>query len=177
MPRLFVAIDIPERIKEDISSTYMAIPGAKWIEDANLHLTLRFIGDVDNIATQKIDFALKSVSAKPFSLILKGVGFFPPRNEPRILWVGIEQNNELIGLQNKIERAISSTGIEPDSRKFHPHITVARLNGAPTDRVALFMAGHSLFQTEPFEVSKFSLYSSFLKKEGAIHELLSSYQL
>lgn len=177
MPRLFVAIDLPEHIKDDISSTFMAIPGTRWIEDAQLHLTLRFIGEVDNTITEKVALSLNSATVAPFNLVLKGVGHFPPRREPRILWVGIADNPELTKLQNKIERAIISTGIAPDARKFHPHITIARLNGAPTEKVALFLSGHSLFKTEPFEISQYHLYCSHLRKEGVYHEILASYKL
>jgi 2'-5' RNA ligase len=177
MPRLFVAIDLPERIKDDITSTYMAIPGTRWVEEAQLHITLRFIGEVDNTITENIMHSLKSASVSPFNLTLKGVGHFPPRKIPRILWVGIANNPDLIRLQNKIERSITSTGIEPDTRKFHPHITIARLNSAPPEKVALFLSANSLFTTEPFEVYRFHLYSSHLKKEGAYHEILQSYRL
>lgn len=177
MSRLFVAIDFPERIKDDISSTYMAIPGAKWVDDAQLHLTLRFIGDVDPINSEKVIRALSSAVTASFNLILQGVGHFPPRREPKILWVGVSKCTELLRLQNKIERAIISTGIAPDTRKFHPHITVARLNGSPAEKVAQFLAGNSLFKTEQFEVSQFHLYNSHLRKEGAYHEKIASYKL
>ncbi|HEX3020016.1 MAG TPA: RNA 2',3'-cyclic phosphodiesterase [Chitinispirillaceae bacterium] len=177
MPRLFVAIDIPERIKDDISSTYMAIPGTRWVDDAQLHITLRFIGEVDNNITEKITHSLNATIIPPFNLILKGVGHFPPRKIPRILWVGISDNPELIRLQNKIENSIISTGIQPDTRKFHPHITIARLNAAPEEKIAMFLSANSLFKTEPFEVSQFHLYSSHLKKDGAYHEILQSYRL
>lgn len=177
MPRLFVAIDLPERIKDDISSTFMAIPGAKWTNDAQLHITLRFIGEVNNDTTEKVALSLNSAIVAPFNLTLKGVGHFPPRKEPRILWVGIADNPELIRLQNKIERAVISTGIEPETRKFHPHITIARLNGAPVQKVALFLSTHSLFITEPFEVSQYHLYCSHLSKEGAYHEIWATYKL
>ncbi len=177
MPRLFIAIDLPERIKDDISSTYMAIPGTRWVEETQLHITLRFIGEVDNIITEKIARSLNSAIISPFNLNLKGVGYFPPRKIPRILWVGIADNPELLRLQNKIERSVTSTGIEPDNRKFHPHITIARLNAAVAEKIALFLSANSLFATEPFEVSQFHLYSSHLKKDGAHHEILQTYKL
>ncbi len=177
MPRLFVAIDLPERIKDDITSTYMAIPGTRWIEEAQLHITLRFVGEVDNTITEKITYSLKSALIPPFSLALKGVGHFPSRKIPRILWAGILDNPELIRLQSKIERSVISTGIEPYKRKFHPHITIARLNGAPAEKLALFLSANSLFATEPFEVCQFHLYCSHLKKEGAHHEILHTYRL
>lgn len=177
MPRLFIAIDLPERIRDDITSTYMAIPGAKWIEDSQIHLTLRFIGEVDGETERRIDSALQSITSPPFSLSIKGVGHFPPRKEPRVLWVGVSDDQNLLKLQSKIERTLISIGLAPEDRKFHPHITIARLNGSPHEKVALFLSGHSLFETEPFDISEFSLYSSTLRKEGALHIKEVTYKL
>lgn len=177
MSRLFIAIDLPERIKDDITATYVALPGARWVDEENLHLTLRFIGDVPGDVADRIVPALRSVNGPSFSLKIKSVGFFPPRREPRILWTGIDNNEELMRLQARIERSLTSIGVDPDGRKFHPHVTVARLNGTPAHKVALYVTHHSLFATEPFAVSSFHLYSSFLRKEGALHEKLASYEL
>ena len=177
MPRLFVAIDIPERIKDDIAATYIALPGARWVDEAHLHLTLRFIGEVPGDVADRIADNLRSVSGPSFSLTMKTVGFFPPRREPRILWAGIAGSDDLLRLQARIERSLTSIGIDPDGRKFHPHVTVARLNGTPSQKVAQYVTHNSLFATEQFAVSAFHLYSSFLKKEGAYHEKTASYDL
>jgi len=170
MPRLFIAVDIPDRIKSDIVDTYVALPGARWIEEDKLHITLRFIGEADNMLEHRIIESLGTVNIPPFSLSLKGTGYFPPKGQPRILWIGINNNQELIRLQNKIERVLTSIGIEADKRKFHPHITVGRLENSPGQRVARYLASNSLFSSEPFEVSAFSLYSSILRREGAIYQ-------
>lgn len=177
MPRFFVAIDIPERIKEDVTTTYCALPGARWTDDEQLHLTLRFIGEVAGDDSDDITKALRSVTGPSFPLSLKGVGFFPPRGDPRILWVGIAPSEELLRLQARIERACTSAGIEPDKRKFHPHITVARLNDTPPRKVADYIAQNSLLATETFAVSSFHLYSSVLRKEGAVHTKELSFPL
>ena len=177
MPRLFVAIDVPERIRDDVTATYMAMPGARWVDESNLHLTLRFIGEVQNDSADRIARALRTVTAVPFSLTIGKVGFFPPRNEPRILWAGIAECEELLRLQARIERSLTGAGIEADSRKFHPHITVARLSGTPSNKVAEYVTLHSLFATEQFAVSSFHLYSSFLRKEGALHVKTESFLL
>jgi RNA 2',3'-cyclic 3'-phosphodiesterase len=177
MPRLFVAIDLPERIKDDITATYVALPGARWMDEAHLHLTLRFIGEVPGDAADRIASGLRSVSGPSFSLTMKTVGFFPPRREPRILWAGVAENEELLRLQARIERSLTIIGISPDNRKFHPHVTVARLNGTPPHKSAQYVTLHSLFATEQFSVSAFHLYSSFVRKEGAHHERIASYEL
>lgn len=177
MPRLFIAIDLPERIKDDVIETYAAIPGARWVNEAHLHLTLRFIGDVPGDVAGRVADVLREVNGPSFSLSLKGVGFFPPRRDPRILWAGITESDELIRLQARVERTLTTIGIDPDTRTFHPHVTVARLNGTPPHRVAEYVTRNSLFATEPFAVSSFHLYESFLRKEGAHHEKIASYEL
>jgi RNA 2',3'-cyclic 3'-phosphodiesterase len=177
MSRLFIAIDLPERIKDDIAATYVMIPGARWIEEANLHLTLRFIGDVPGDIADRVANALRSVDGPSFSLTMKTAGFFPPRREPRILWVGIAENEDVMRLQARIERSLKNAGIDPDERKFHPHVTVARLSGTPPHKAAEYVTHNSLFATEQFAVSSFHLYESFLRKEGAYHEKIVSYEL
>jgi RNA 2',3'-cyclic 3'-phosphodiesterase len=177
MPRLFIAIDLPERIKDDITAMYMALPGARWAPEEQLHLTLRFIGEVPGDIAEKVTTALRSVATPPFSLTIKGIGFFPPRKQPNILWVGISENEELMRLQSRIERAITSIGIDPEERKFHPHITIARLHGSPPQKLAEYITQNSLFATEQFSVSSFHLYSSTLGKEGAHHAKEASFAL
>jgi RNA 2',3'-cyclic 3'-phosphodiesterase len=177
MSRLFIAVDLPERIKDDITATYVVLPAARWVDDAHLHLTLRFIGDVPGDVAGRVADVLREAGGAPFSLSMKGVGFFPPRNMPRILWAGIAECEELMRLQASIERTLTTLGIDPDTRKFHPHVTVARLNGTPPHKVAEYITRNSLLSTEPFSVSSFHLYESFLRKEGAHHEKIATYNL
>ena len=177
MPRLFVAVDLPERIRDDVGSLYEAIPGARWTPDAQLHITLRFIGEVDGPAAARIDSALKTVAFAPFTLRLKSTGFFPPRGCPRILWCGIAQSEPLVALQKQTERALTAkAAIPPEARKFSPHITIARLNDSPDEKLAAFLSTNALFETEEFMVSEFSLYSSLLKRGGAVYTKESTYQ-
>ena len=178
MPRLFAAVDLPERIRDDVGSLFEAIPGARWTPDAQLHVTLRFIGEVDGAAAQRIDSALRTVSFAPFTLRLKSTGFFPPRGRPRILWCGIAQSEPLLALQKQTERALTAkAGLPPEDRKFSPHITIARLDGSPDDKLASFLSANALFETEEFMVSEFSLYSSLLKRGGAAYTRESTYKM
>lgn len=94
MPRLFVAIDLPERIKDDLTATYIALPGARWTGQAQLHLTLRFIGEVPGDKAEGIASTLRQVNGPAFSLRLSTVGYFPPRRDPRILWAGLSESGE-----------------------------------------------------------------------------------
>lgn len=177
MARLFIAVDIPQRIKDDILSTYLAIPGAKWINEDQLHITLRFLGDIDTVTEKKIVCALKKVSFAPFDLTLKGCGYFPPRREPRVLWIGLDNPQNLNTLQGKIERSLVSVGIGPDKRRFHPHITISRLNKSPLNKVIEYLTNYSLFSSEPFSIDEFHIYSSILCKEGACYTKENSFRL
>jgi len=177
MPRLFAAIDLPERIRGDVSALYEAISGAAWTPEDNLHLTLRFIGDADDVAVQRIDSALRSVEFKPFTARLKSTGFFPPRGIPQVLWCGVARNEELLSLQKQTERALTSkAGLPPQGRKFSPHITIARLKDSPEQKLAQFLTTNALFETEDFTVSKITLYSSLLKRGGAVYTKEAEYE-
>ncbi|NOQ46737.1 MAG: RNA 2',3'-cyclic phosphodiesterase, partial [Desulfobulbaceae bacterium] len=169
MPRLFVAIDFPEHIKDRLSSISCGLPGARWVPPEHLHLTLRFIGEVDSGLMPDIRESLAQVLAAPFSMQLQGVGFFPPRKKPRVVWVGVEKNEHLLQLRNRIESQLVHIGLEPEGRKFAPHITLARLKNTPASRVGRFLETHGLFITGEFPVDSFQLYSSVLNSKGAKH--------
>ncbi|MDH3394432.1 MAG: RNA 2',3'-cyclic phosphodiesterase [Desulfobulbaceae bacterium] len=178
MHRLFVAVDLPETIKDRLAEICFGLPGAKWVKPEQLHLTLRFIGEVDGATFMDIRAALATIALPPFSLGLKGLGCFPPRKTPRVLWVGLEPPLEqLVQLRNRVEATLVRLGVEPEHRKFAPHITLARLKETPKNRLANFLAGNSLFSTESFPVENFHLYSSSIGSKGAIHTLEASYPL
>ena len=177
MPRLFTAVDLPEPMKESLASMSFGIPGAKWIASEQLHLTVRFIGEVDGALFRDIKNILDGVSFTPFSLQLKGVGYFPPRGAPRVLWVGLQKSEPLLVLKKKIDQALCRVGVEPDSRKFSPHITLARLKNSPPQKIANFLSGNGLFSQEPFQVEDFKLYSSILSPKGAYHKVERIYSL
>ena len=177
MPRLFIAVDLPAEIKNNLEKMSFGIPGAKWIDPQQIHLTVRFIGEVDGTTFLDIKTALEQVSLKPFSLALKGVGHFPPRGKPRVLWVGIEQSQPLQSLKGRIDKILATVGLQPEGRKFSAHITLARLKNSPIHMVANFLAGNGLFSQEPFEIKDFKLYSSTLTPKGAIHKVEKVYPL
>jgi 2'-5' RNA ligase len=176
MYRVFIALDLPEPIRELLDGLSGGVPGARWVNDG-YHLTLRFVGEVDGGQLDDLGQALGEVRGAPLSLSLKGVGYFPPRQEPRVLWAGVAPSDPLTRLRNAIDRAVTQCRLEPDRRKFHAHITLARLRGAPTDRVARFLATHALFATPAFEVSDFHLYESVLHSEGPTYSKLETYAL
>jgi RNA 2',3'-cyclic 3'-phosphodiesterase len=179
MPRLFIAIDIPPDIREDIANICHGAPYAKWIELGQMHLTIQFIGEVDDGKYREICDALSSIEHPTFSFSLKGVGYFPPRKDPRVLWVGVDKGDEIIALNDKIETALRSIGVEPENRKFHPHITIARFKDRVTvPSIADFLVSNSLFRSHrEIPVGAFYLYSSTLNRHGAVHNKEMSFPL
>lgn len=177
MPRLFIAVDLPETNKKKLEAMFFGIPGARWVALDQLHLTVRFIGDVDGALFHDIKSALEEISIPPFDLQLNGVGHFPPRGAPRVIWVGLEKSEPLQLLRKKIDTALLKIGLEPERRKFSPHITLARLKNTPIQKVADFLSSNGLFRQEPFQINDFKLYSSTLTPKGAIHRVEKIYSL
>lgn len=177
MIRLFVAIELPEDVRGRVAALCGGVPGAKWVKPENLHLTLRFIGEVPEDRFHDIDAALAQIRAPAFEVELDGVGCFPPRGQARVLWVGVTKNGALAHLYGKVESALVRTGLKPEGRKYSPHVTLARLKGAPVRRIQEFVAEHNLFRAGPFPVVNFTLFSSFLSQSGAIHRAEASYPL
>jgi len=177
MPRLFIAVDLPDTIKENLETMFFGIPGARWVALDQLHLTVRFIGDVDGTLFHDIINILEEVNIPPFDLQLKGVGHFPPRGAPRVLWVGLDKSGLLQLLRNKIDTTLLKIGLKHEKRKFSPHITLARLKNTHLQKVANFLSGNGLFSQEPFQVDDFKLYSSTLNRKGAIHRVERVYPL
>jgi len=177
MPRLFVAVDIPDSLCTLLHAMGRGIPGARPVGAEQIHLTMRFIGEVDGGMARDIKDALSEIQTPPFSLAIRGVGHFPPRRAPRVLWAGLVPSEELLLLRNRIERRLVACGLEPEQRKFSPHITIARLKDSPLKRVGEFLAGNALFSSEAFPVDEFILYSSKLLKSGAAHTVESRYAL
>ena len=177
MHRLFVAIDLPPDIVALLQGICYGVPGARWVQAEQMHLTLRFIGEVDGGVFRDIKEGLADLETPGFALQVKGLGFFPPRKTPRVLWAGIAPVEQGCALRNKIDKVLLGMGLAPEGRKFSPHITLARLHETPLARLSRFLAGNGLFTTEAFPVAEFHLYSSALTSRGAFHTLEASYPL
>jgi 2'-5' RNA ligase len=176
MLRLFVGIPFPPELKLRLSLLCTGLPGAKWVDPGNFHLTLRFIGEVDEGVAADIDEALARVAARPFTLQLAGTGSFG-NGAPRSLWVGVERNAELTALRDRIERALVRAGLPPEPRRFAPHVTLARLRHAAPPEIAAFLAASAQFRAEPLAVGAFSLIASLQTKAGRVYEDEASYPL
>jgi 2'-5' RNA ligase len=177
MHRLFVAIDLPDAAKTRLAGLCSGIRGARWVEPEQMHLTLRFIGEVDGPLFDDVRLALGGVESETFALTLDGLGLFPMRGSPHTLWVGVASNPALARLQGKIEAAVVALGIAPERRNYHPHITLARLKGARAHQVSEYVSYQGPFQAPPFPVATFQLYQSFLGNGGALHRVETIYPL
>ena len=176
MNRLFVALALPDEVATPLSWIQSGVPGARWQTRDQLHLTLRFIGEVDGRDANSIDDALSGISAPAFQLQLKGVGEFGG-NHSHSLWAGLEPSEPLSHLQKKIDTALQRVGQAGDRRKFTPHITLARLRGVQKGRVIDWLTDHALFASIPFAVNAFILYSSLLTSDGSIYRAEKAYRL
>jgi 2'-5' RNA ligase len=178
MPRLFVAVDLPDVVKDQLDKLCEGIAGAKWVKRDQMHLTLRFIGEVDEAQAEAIKAALSVVQIAPFSMTLEGVGHFPPTGKPRVLWVGIKAPASLMQLQRQTENALVNLKLPPEDHSFSPHITLARFKMPPApEAMRQYLARHAAFNTESIAVESFVLYSSLLTPQGATYRREAVYPL
>jgi 2'-5' RNA ligase len=174
--RLFVGIEIPDELKDRLAMIQVGVHGAKWVPRENFHLTLRFIGEIDEGRAHDLAHELDRVRVPAFDLVLSGAGHFEANRRVRQLWVGLDRSDTLVELHDRID-SIATRAVGPDNQRFRPHITVARLNGAPPDAVRHWLAANSLFRSVPFAVEHFVLFSSFLGKSQALYRAEAEYPL
>ncbi len=177
MIRLFVGIELPEFTRERLASLCNGVPGARWVAPEAMHLTLRFIGEVEYGTAEDIDDALMRLRSPRFDLTLDGVGFFGKPSAARMLWAGVRKCEKLARLQAKVETALQMAGLEPEERKFSPHVTLARLNGAPFLRLQRFVADNAHFLAGPIPVDRFVLFSSIRSGDGPVYVAEADYPL
>lgn len=161
MIRLFVALPLPETVRENLAGIAGGLPGARWVDPDRLHLTLRFIGEVDGALADDIADSLHAIHMPELVIQLRGLGTFGDKRGASTLWAGVRPNEGLARLRNKVEYALTRVGLEPDRRKFHPHVSLARLGGDGR-QVLPFLQLRGDYLGEPFRVGEFILYSSFL---------------
>lgn len=169
--RLFVALDPTSQMRTRLSFLTGGLPGVRWVPPENLHLTLRFIGELPNWRAEEVDHALAKVGMPGFSVTLAGVGAFAKGGRVKSLYVGLERSAALERLQAKVERALQGAGLEAERRRFVPHVTLARMGGPEVleSKVAGWVQGHNLFRSMPMMVEHFALFSSQLGKEQAVY--------
>jgi RNA 2',3'-cyclic 3'-phosphodiesterase len=177
MIRLFVALSFPEEVRRSLAALCAGVPGARWSKPEQFHLTLRFIGEVDGRTANAIAEELSGILMPSFELSLFGVGTFGDKRKTHSLWAGVRPSTSLVRLQEKVDNACLRAGMAPDRRKFSPHVTLARLNNAPFDRLGAFLSHHALYAAPSFLCDRFVLYSSFLSSSGAIYTPEQVYRL
>ena len=177
MIRLFVGIPIPDHISKSLTSLQNGVPGARWVEPRNMHITLRFIGEVDENIAEDIAQALDSVSTHPFEIALTGIGTFG--RPTHTLWAGVEEDPKgtLGGLHRTIDGVLIRTGLEPERRKYSPHMTLARFarrSGAQA-RLPQYLETHTDLMVDRFCVTGFTLYESQITHRSIIYNPLYQY--
>jgi len=176
MHRLFVAIRPPENIRDLLIDAMDDSPDFRWQNEEQLHLTLRFVGEVDRPVGDDLAGALSGVHAGRLSARINGTGRFEQRNSGA-LWAGVEPKEPLAALAAKVERICMQVGLEPERRAYHPHITLARWKGRRTREVQSFLERHRGLISEAFEIAGFTLFESRLSRHGAHYEAVADYPL
>lgn len=167
--RLFIALDPPDSVRNQIIPLLDQVTGGKTLPPHQLHLTLRFIGETATEQFQDIKEALIGLRPKTFKIKFQGVGCFPSEKRPKVLWVGVPTSPPLLQLKGEIDKSLLTVGIEEEGRPFHPHLTLARFKTGKPHILGEFLGKNLAFQTDPFDVNAFHLYSSTLTPKGAIH--------
>src|ERR1700750_1969352 len=174
MPRLFTGLEIPAEIGQTLSGLRGGLPGARWIDPENYHVTLRFIGDIDGLAANEIASTLFRITRKPFEVELQGLQSFGGK-KPRAIVALVAPSRPLMELQAELERLMQRFGLDPEGRQFTPHVTLARLRDASPHDVADYLSIRGYFPTQTFTVSDFSLFSSRASVGGGPYIIENSY--
>tara|TARA_B100001123_G_scaffold396388_1_gene478717 strand:- start:936 stop:1481 length:546 start_codon:yes stop_codon:yes gene_type:complete len=169
LKRLFIALTIPTDISADLKRIQHGIRGATWVTPHNFHLTLCFIGTVNNGITEEIIEALENIRVARFFLQLCGVNHFSRKGEIRSLWVGVLSNSTLTLLQKKIVTTLIRSDFPFDKREFRPHVTLAKLKNASVDDIAFYEKSNNLFSTRVFTINAFTIFESIIKGGGPIY--------
>ena len=176
MPRLFTALEIPTPLAFSLSLLRGGLPGARWVDPENYHVTLRFIGDIDQRTADEVEDALMRVDRPSFDLMLSGLDAFGG-NKPHSIVASVKPTPALRDLQSEQERIIQRIGLEPERRKFRPHVTLARIKGVSEADAAAYLALRGDFRTPPFPVGRFVLLSSRDSRGGGPYVMEEAYPL
>ena len=180
MPRLFTAIDPSDDVREQLRAYCDArdVPfEARWTPPANYHITLRFIGDVDDDRAEAVESVLEGVTRDAFTLEPLGLGLLPSRRNPRVLTINIGVSDPLQGLYDDVEEALAAADVDREQRSYRPHLTIARLKNADSGDVRSFLKSAPAPELSTFDIDRFILYESILKPSGAVHEPRAEFRL
>lgn len=178
MLRLFTGLALPILLRQRLTLLQGGIDGAHWTDRENMHLTLTFIGNVDEATAEQAHDALSGIRMAPFQLELKGVDCFAQGSQIKVLWAGVARNESLMRLKEKIDRAFEMARVPFENRKYVPHVTLARFSRPPDEaRIARFIQEHNLFSGDAFAVDEFTLFRTHMTKNGSAYEALETYPL
>ena len=187
MIRLFVGLNIPKEARRRLAVLLSGLSDARWVDPASMHITLRFIGEVDEAVGEHLADALVAISAPAFEIAFAGLGAFKRGQRPTALWAGVAAEPRLDHLHAKIESAMVRAGLQSEARKFSPHVTLARFRArfgnsrktkaSPINKIARWLESHGGFRTAPFAVNRFVLFRSRLGSGGAHYEEVAAYPL
>jgi 2'-5' RNA ligase len=176
MPRLFTGLEIPSTLAADLALLRGGLSGARWIDTTNYHLTLRFIGDIDDAAARDVTSTLEKIRRSAFTVTLDGLSSFGG-DKPRAIVAKAKAAPPLLELQAEQERLMRRIGIPPEPRKFTPHVTLARLRSASAPAVADYLANRGFFLSRQFEATRFVLFSSRTSTGGGPYVIEAAYPL
>ena len=168
--RLFVSLELPDSIAQVLAELDPHVRGVRWLEPRQMHLTLAFLGNVMAETQEMLSEKLRSISWKPFFLPLVGVGTFPGKGWPKIVWIGVGTGHpHLFQLHKRVQEALLAVGLEPDLRSFHPHVTLARCRDVAPQTIRPFLKSHADFDAGMIHVESFCLNSSELAPAGSVY--------
>lgn len=181
--RTFIAVNLPDEIKKKVAETTAGLKkidsGVKWVEPQNLHLTLKFLGWVEDTRLPEVVQITGKVSSPSFKLKLAGAGGFPRGKNPRVLWVDIKEGaEELKALANRLEEDFSSAGFRAEEREFSPHLTIGRVKGKRgIDKVMEEMGHLAGVEFGECQVQNLEIMKSTLTRKGPTYEVYKSFEL
>ena len=177
MIRLFAALAVPDEIAQGLARRQTGLEGARWRTAEQLHITLRFFGEVREDMARDLDAELSTIGGRPFDIVLQGAGAFGEGSDIHAVWAGVAENPELLRLARACTTAARRVGLKPDRRNYRPHVTLAYLRHPEPDRVAAWIQANNLLKSPPIRIERFGLYSSFLGSDGAQYRLEAAYAL
>jgi 2'-5' RNA ligase len=173
--RIFIAIAIPHEQRSALARHCSGIPRASWVDEEDLHCTLRFMGEMSDDGVAALQTALRTVHVEPFDMHIEGVGTFPPLHEqapPTVLWAGVKASQYLTHIQHQVEQIAQQCGAAPEHRPFHAHVTLARLRATSTTDLTMWTTLRASLALPPFSVTRIDVYESVLDSEGGHYRLL-----
>ena len=177
MIRLFAAVPVPDEIAAALTRRQQGLDGARWRTPEQLHITLRFFGELREDQARDLDGELSGVGGGVFDIVLQGAGAFGEGADIHAIWAGVAESPPLKRLAKACESAARRAGLKPESRHYRPHVTLAYLKRPEPDKVAAWIQANNLLKSPPIRVDRFGLYSSFLASDGAQYRLEADYAL